>query len=145
MKSDTWALTTSTTGGSKSKLTTPPKDCLRYILVVDDEDYMLSLLKEIVQVLGYCAVTAMNGDQALEKLASHAVDMVITDMNMPGMSGLELMSQVRRTRPHLPVVLISGYGVEHAALAALKHKADGFIGKPFRVEDLRACIEKNLK
>jgi DNA-binding NtrC family response regulator len=112
---------------------------------VDDEEYMLSLLKEIVQMLGYCAVTAMNGLQALEKLATQPVDMVITDMNMPGMSGLELMTQVRRTMPKLPVVLISGYGVEHAAIAARKHKADGFIGKPFRLEDLRACIEKNLK
>jgi DNA-binding NtrC family response regulator len=112
---------------------------------VDDEEYMLSLLKEIVQMLGYCALTAMNGLQALEKLASQPVDLVITDMNMPGMSGLELMSQVRRSRPHLPVILISGYGVEHAAIAARKHKADGFIGKPFHLEDLRACIEKNLK
>jgi CheY-like chemotaxis protein len=112
---------------------------------VDDEDYMLALLKEIVQMLGYRPVTAASGNQALERLSSGAVDLVITDMNMPGMSGLELMSRVKQTTPQMPVVLISGYGLEHAAMTARKHHADGFIGKPFHLEDLRHCIEQHLK
>lgn len=124
---------------------TPPKGTMRSILLVDDEDYMLALLKEIVQMLGYRPVTAASGSQALERLAAHSVDLVITDMNMPGMSGLELLSRVRQAKPQVPVVLISGYGLEHAAMAARKHQADGFIGKPFHLEELRHCIERHLK
>lgn len=131
--------------GTRTKSTSSAKASRRSILLVDDEDYMLALLKEIVQMLGHRALTAASGAQALEKIASGSVDLVITDMNMPGMSGLELMAQVRQMKPQLPVVLISGYGVEHAAIAARKHRADGFIGKPFHLEDLRLCIEQHLK
>jgi CheY-like chemotaxis protein len=130
---------------ARIKLTSRARSSSRSILLVDDEEYMLSLLKEIVQMLGHRAVTALSGAQALEKLTVSSIDLVITDLNMPGMSGLELMSRVKQTRPQVPVVLISGYGVEHAARTARKHHADGFIGKPFHLEDLRLCIEEHLK
>ncbi len=116
----------------------------RSILVVDDEEYMLSLLREILQTLGYRPLTAANGSQALELLSTAPVDLVITDIHMPGISGLELLQRVKLKQPQTPVVLITGFGVERAARAARDHHADGFLGKPFHIEELRLCIDRLL-
>jgi len=122
----------------------PVKQITRNILVVDDEEYMLSLLREVIRTLGFHPVTATNGLQALNKLSTQAIDLVITDINMPGMSGIELLKKVKRQLPRIPVVLITGYGKERAAEAAREFRADGFIGKPFHIEELRFCIDQLL-
>lgn len=112
------------------------------ILVVDDEEYMLSLLRDIIESLGFRSVIASNGKQALKQLSRQDVNLVITDINMPGMTGIELLKEVKNQQPHIPVILITGYGKERAAEAAKRHQADGFIGKPFHIEELRLCIDR---
>ncbi|RJP76629.1 MAG: response regulator [Candidatus Zixiibacteriota bacterium] len=118
----------------------PPRH--RRILVVDDEEHIRVLLREVVQTLGHRAILAANGVQALEKLSGTDVDLVITDINMPGLSGLDLLRRIKAELPDLPVILITGYGTERAERAAQELRADGFLGKPFRVEDMRHCIAR---
>lgn len=123
----------------------PSKSRRPNVLVVDDEDYILVLLEEVLQVLGYRPLTASNAAAALDIIASNCVDLVITDMDMPGMSGMELLQKVKGVNPQLPIIFITGYGVDRAARAAQEYGADGFLGKPFHIEDLRRCISRLLK
>ncbi|MFH1863222.1 MAG: response regulator [bacterium] len=116
----------------------------RRILVVDDEEHMLSLLRDVVASLGYTPVSASNGIQALEQITSQNIDLVITDINMPEMSGITLLEEIKHKWPSIPVILITGYGKERAAAAAKKHNADGFIGKPFQINELHRWIQQLL-
>lgn len=117
----------------------------RHVLIVDDEDYILVLLEEVLRILGYQPLAAANAKQALQILAMQPVDLVITDMEMPGMSGISLLHQVKESHPSIPVVLITGYGLERAARIAEECGADGFLGKPFHIEDLRFCISRLIE
>jgi CheY-like chemotaxis protein len=117
----------------------------RSILVVDDESYILVLMGEVLSILGYRPLTAAKAADALQTLAQQAVDLVITDMEMPGMSGISLVQQIKQTYPALPVVLITGYGPERAARVAEECGADGFLGKPFHIEELRFCISRLIE
>jgi len=117
----------------------------RHILIVDDEDYILALMEEVLRILGYQPLAAANAKQALQILAMQPVDLVITDMEMPGVSGINLLQQVKQTHPSIPVVLITGYGPERAARVAEECGADGFLGKPFHIEDLRFCISRLIE
>jgi two-component system NtrC family response regulator len=117
----------------------------RHILVVDDEDYILVLMEEVLRILGYQPLTAANVKQALQILALQPIDLIITDMEMPGMSGIHLLQQVKETHPSIPVVLITGYGLERAARIAEECGADGFLGKPFHIEELRFCISRLIE
>ena len=117
----------------------------RHVLIVDDEDYILVLMEEVLRILGYQPLTAANAKQALQILAMQPVDLVITDMEMPGISGIHLLQQVKQAHPSVPVVLITGYGLERAARIAEECGADGFLGKPFHIEDLRFCISRLIE
>jgi len=117
----------------------------RHVLIVDDEDYILVLMEEVLRILGYHPLAAANAKQALQILAMQPVDLVITDMEMPGISGISLLQQVKQTHPSVPVVLITGYGLERAARIAEECGADGFLGKPFHIEDLRFCISRLIE
>lgn len=115
------------------------------ILLVDDEESMLTLLKEVVQLLGYDPITAADGALALRCFDESRVDLVITDINMPGISGLELLRQVKKQNPDVPVVLITGLSSNRFRDAAREYHADGFLSKPFRIDDLRNCIQRLVK
>jgi len=114
------------------------------ILVVDDELYMVHTLARILEALGYDVVRAYGGREALRVCHSQAVDLVVTDLHMPDMNGLELLTAVKATDPQLPVILVTGYGVEEARESAGKWKADGFLGKPFTVTELQRLIDQTL-
>jgi CheY-like chemotaxis protein len=115
------------------------------ILLVDDEESMLTLLKEVVQLLGYDPITAADGTLALRQFHESPVDLVITDIHMPGISGLDLLRQIKKQNPEVPVVLITGLSSSRFRDAAREHHADGFISKPFRIDDLRNCIQRLIK
>jgi DNA-binding NtrC family response regulator len=114
------------------------------ILVVDDELYMVHTLARILEALGYDVVRAYGGREALRVCHSQSVDLVVTDLHMPDMNGLELLTAVKSSDPQLPVILVTGYGVEEARESAGKWKADGFLGKPFTVTELQRLIDQTL-
>jgi|GEM_PF-588996 len=114
------------------------------VLVVDDEQFMVHTLAKILELLGYEAICAYGGREAYRICLSQHIDLVITDLHMPDMSGLELLTAVKSHDPAIPVILITGYGVDNARESAGKWHADGFIGKPFKVAELQGLIEQTL-
>jgi DNA-binding NtrC family response regulator len=123
----------------------PPEnatDSKKRVLVVDDEQFMVHTLAKILELIGYEPVCAYGGREAFRLFLSQPVDLVITDLHMPDMSGLELMTSIKAHSPAVPVILVTGYGVESAREAAGKWHADGFIGKPFKVQELQTLIEQ---
>lgn len=113
----------------------------RKILIVDDNPNMSALLSEMLEVFDHESVVASDGFQALEALKSGNFSMVITDMRMPKMTGLELLQQIKTNYSKVKVVLISGYSGSQIETQAEALKADGFLGKPLMMAD----IEKLLK
>jgi DNA-binding NtrC family response regulator len=114
------------------------------ILVVDDEEYMLHSLSKLLTLMGFKTETADSGQTALEIFNSRSIDLIITDVNMPGMSGMELLKQIKGKNPDIPVIIITGFGVEKAQAIARENNADGFLPKPFKMNDIRSLIDKLL-
>ncbi|MCA9730122.1 MAG: sigma-54-dependent Fis family transcriptional regulator, partial [Candidatus Eisenbacteria bacterium] len=110
------------------------------ILVVEDEPAMRQLLEEELAEEGYQVVTAADGAEALEQHTRHAVDVIVTDNKMPTMTGLELLAEVRRRTPDVPVVLITAFGSIESAVEAMKAGAYHYVAKPFLMEDLLVTV-----
>lgn len=114
------------------------------ILIVDDNPNMSSLLVEMLEVFQYDALRATDGHDALEKVEKEDIAMVITDMRMPKMSGLELLQAVKDKKPDLPVVVISGYSVDEVDSDIVASRADGFLNKPFMMADIEKLLSDLL-
>lgn len=122
------------------------------ILVVDDEPVIRTVLGRSLQREGIRVTTAENGVEALEKIRDGCFDIVISDILMPLMDGLELLVQVKTEYPDLPVILITGASGQFSGKQVLEAGAEDFIIKPFRNQDIRysllrvkSLIEKNRK
>ena len=110
------------------------------ILVVDDERSMRDFLKILLKKEGYEVETAPGGQQALEFLHKQPFDLVISDIRMDGMSGLELLSGVKELHPALPVVMITAFASPDDAVFAMKNGAFDYISKPFNVDEIKSVI-----
>jgi two-component system cell cycle sensor histidine kinase/response regulator CckA len=102
--------------------------------------------KEILKVLGYTVHTANSGEKAVAVYRAHKddIDMVILDMIMPDLSGGETYDQLKKINPHVKVLLSSGYSIDSQTSEILKRGCDGFIEKPFDIEDLSQQLRKIL-
>ena len=116
----------------------------RKILIVDDNPNMSSLLSEMLEVFDYESARAADGEQALNELEKGTFAMVISDMRMPNMTGLELLKEVKSRYPKVPVVLISGYSRGEVGSQAELHEADGFLGKPLMMSDIEKLLNTLL-
>jgi len=115
------------------------------VLVADDEERILILLEANLVAAGYEILTANDGREALSILDNGPVDAVITDMNMPGASGLEVIAAVRRLYgQHLPAIVITAYGSVQNAVDAMHQGATDYLEKPFDMSALRECLAKWL-
>jgi two-component system KDP operon response regulator KdpE len=114
------------------------------VLVVDDEPPIRKLLRMGLETQGYQTMDASNAKVALELLADKP-DLVILDLGLPDMQGLELLRQIRAAREDLPVVVLSSRGDEVAKVAALDQGADDYLTKPFGMEELLARIRAALR
>ncbi len=110
------------------------------ILVVDDEQSMRDFLKILLVKDGHHVVTAKNGDQALSLLDKQAFDLVISDIRMPGMGGLELLEAIREHFGDLPVIMITAFASPDDAVKAMKNGAYDYISKPFNVDEIKSVI-----
>jgi two-component system NtrC family response regulator len=115
------------------------------LLVVDDEKNYLLVLKELLVDEGYEVLTAQSGANALAMLNETELDLVVTDMKMPGMSGLELLEKLKQKDPQLPVVMMTAFGTVEKAVEAMKKGAFDYISKPFDNESLKKTVATALK
>lgn len=114
------------------------------ILIVDDNPNMASLLTEMLEIFDYDSICSSSGEEALEKLGHDKFAMVITDMKMPNMSGLDLLEQVKTKYPKMPVILISGYTMVGLGELDESSKPDGFLAKPFMMSDIENLLNQLL-
>ena len=115
------------------------------ILVVDDEPKLREVLAATLQELGYQTRMAESGMAALEQFDNDPVDLVLSDLRMPGMSGQQLLTELRRRAPNVPVVLMTAYGTVKDAVQSIKDGAFDYISKPFEIDELEATIAKALR
>jgi two-component system response regulator PilR (NtrC family) len=115
------------------------------ILIVDDEQSYRQLLTLVFQEEGHSIRTAMNGRQALELLQQAPSQVIISDVKMPDMGGIELLRSLRETQPEAGVVLMTAFASVDTAREAFKLGADDFIQKPFDVEELKLIVRKTLE
>ena len=112
------------------------------ILLVDDEPLNLDLLEQELDDLGYVTDRAADGPGALHRLETWAPDVLLLDYQMPGMNGIEVLTEIRKSRRDLPVIMITAHGSVERAVEAMKAGADDFITKPFDPEHLALVLKK---
>lgn len=121
---------------------------MKSILLVEDEDMLRGLIRELLEIKGYSVLEASQGVEALElmRAADRAVDLVLTDVVMPHMSGSELVEQLKEDHPGLKVIFMSGYtGASNAAIhKTLGNPGVAFLQKPFRLNALIGIVENLL-
>ena len=115
------------------------------ILIIDDVEEIRISLSKIVEQLGITPMTASNGVEALNLLQAEKVDLIITDLMMPEMDGLQFIVQSRKLNPRIPIAVISGYGDIKNATFALTRGAFNFITKPFTIKEVENIIRKGLR
>ena len=117
----------------------------RKLLIVDDEANMRKILQAILQKEGYESQVAAHGGEALQWLDKESFQVILTDLRMPVMDGMELLQNLRVNHPHIPVIIITAHGTVEVAVEALKKGAHDFITKPFDTEELKRVIAKAFR
>ncbi len=112
------------------------------ILIVDDEEIIVRLLSMSLKSDGYDTVSAYSGEQGLEVFKSRNPDLVITDIKMPGMDGLELLKTIKEINPDKEVIIVTGHGDIDSTIKALQYGASDFINKPVRDETLAIALKR---
>ncbi len=115
------------------------------ILIVENEENMRRVLRALLQRHGYPTVEAADGEHALEVLAREHVDVILSDLRMPRMNGLELLEQARRRYRRIPFVVLTAHGTIGSAVEALKQGAFDYLTKPFDPEEIRQVIAKAVR
>jgi len=115
------------------------------VLVVDDEPDMVENCARILKRAGHACVTATDGRQALQLFESDRPDLLLTDLKMPGVDGMDLLRQARELDPTVPVIVITAYATIESAVAAIKEGAFDYLPKNFSVDQLRVAVERALR
>src|SRR5690242_4652187 len=115
------------------------------VLIVDDDTETLELLREIVSKEGYRIETAEHAQAALAKVDQSRPDVVITDLHMPGMDGLALLSELKTRSPETLVILLTAYGSLKTTVDGIKAGAFDYLSKPFIVDDIRLVVRRALE
>ncbi len=117
-------------------------DSTKKIIVVDDDPYVLESVSRMLNEYGYSVISCDNGEDAIAELIKNESMMILTDIKMPGMSGIELLEKIHAVYPKMPVILMTGYAELDLAIAAIKKGAFDFITKPYNPEYLIHTLEK---
>ena len=120
------------------------KSSTNKILIVDDNPNMSVLLSDILEIFEFEGNQASDGREALDKLKASEFAMVFTDLRMPKMDGIDLLNAIKEYHPEMPVVIITGYSIGETQNILVNQKADGFLNKPFKVNEIKDLLEKLL-
>lgn len=115
------------------------------VLIVDDEKFIRDILADFLTMEGYSVRTADDGTQAVNELSRSNFALVISDLKMPKMGGLELLQHVARMQPEALTVIMTGFGTVETAIDAMKHGAYDYILKPFKVEEIVHVVQRGLE
>ena len=111
------------------------------ILIVDDEDGPRESLRMILKPM-YDVHTVENGQEAINFVSQKKVDLVTLDLKMPGLSGIDVLKEIKKLQPDIEVMIVTGYGTLDNAQEAIRFGAGDFISKPFNVADIIAIVSK---
>ena len=115
------------------------------ILIVDDEKNYLVVLKALLATEGYEILTTNNALDGLRLVKEGDLDLIITDMKMPGMNGMALLEECKKIKPDLPIIIMTAYGTIEKAVEAMKNNAYDYISKPFQNDQLKLTVKKALQ
>ena len=115
------------------------------ILVVDDEELIRDLLKMVLMDEGYTVVTAADGEEAIQRLESSPFDLVITDLVMPKVNGVEVLRAAKRIDPNYPVMVITGYPSVETVTKLVRLGAGDYLTKPFNLDVVKVTVAKLLE
>ena len=115
---------------------------MKKILLVDDEEGIQMLYREELQDAGYEVISAYTGEEGLEKVKNESPDLVILDIQMPGMNGIETLRQMKMDNPTLPIILSSAYTEYKQDLGAWA--SDAYVVKSSNINDLKEAVKKHL-
>jgi DNA-binding NtrC family response regulator len=116
-----------------------------HILLIDDEVIALSNLTHVLEREGYAVTACENGESGLAAMQSTLFDLVLTDLRMPGIDGMDVLRHIRETTPEVPVIMITGHATLDSAVEAMKAGAHHYIAKPFRLDEAREVVRSALE
>ena len=114
------------------------------VLVVEDEEAVRDYVCRVLTLHGHTVLVAHDGAQAVEQMAEHHFDLLVSDIVMPMMDGISLALKVRATRPHVPIILMTGYANERQRAHNLSLLIEGLLSKPFTMDQLLSTVNKAL-
>jgi DNA-binding NtrC family response regulator len=112
------------------------------IMLVDDEERFLQTTQKMLAKKGYDAITATSGEECLKKLENELVHVVILDVKMPGMDGVETLKHIKRKHPMIEVIMLTGHATAESAVQGLKLGATDYLAKPTNFDDLVTKAEE---
>ncbi|MCG8431697.1 MAG: response regulator [Candidatus Omnitrophica bacterium] len=115
------------------------------ILIIDDEDVIRQLVKRTLSAKGYLVDDTENGIHAIEKIKRMFYHLVITDLKMPRVNGMDVLQEIKRINPYIEVIIVSGYATIESAVEAIKVGAFDFICKPFDIDELEVIVARCLE
>ncbi len=121
------------------------KEAMARILVVDDEEIIRCLLFDTLSQVGYHVKTAVDGSDAITQIENEPFEIIITDLKMPGIGGLELLKYIRKINPDICVVVTTAYGTIESAVSAMRLGAYDYICKPFELEEIKIVVERAVE
>lgn len=114
------------------------------ILIVDDNPHMCNLLVDILEIFNYQGIKARDGEEALGFLKKNDYQMVITDLRMPNLGGMDLLKTIKDENPSMPVVVITAFGKSDTKQDVMAARADGYLAKPFKVNEIEDLLKELL-
>lgn len=112
------------------------------ILIIEDDEEMSSLLKDFLEADGFETDSVSNGADAFRELAKKFFDLVITDIRMPGLTGLDIIPGIKKLQPEVSIIVVTAFGSEEVRRRALERGASGYLEKPIHFNKLKMTIEK---
>ncbi|MFZ0928661.1 MAG: response regulator [Syntrophobacteraceae bacterium] len=114
------------------------------VIVIDDERIVGQMIKAAMEPDGYKVETFLNAEPAFARLREEKFDVVITDLKMKGIDGMDVLRTIKTAYPEVKVVMITAFASLDSAVEAMKSKVDGFFAKPVKIKDLKECVQKLL-
>jgi DNA-binding response OmpR family regulator len=114
------------------------------VLLVDDESEFVSTLAERLYLRGFHATTAHDGEDAIRTVLEEKLDLIVLDIKMPGLSGIEVLKEIKKIEPQLPIILLTGHGSTKEGMEGMKYGAYDYLMKPVDINELIQKIQEAI-